>query len=292
MKKSGQLFPALMKYWRHTRGLSQLDLAIEAGVSSRHISFLETGRANPSRAMVLRLGSVLSVPMRDQNIMLSAAGHEEAFEEGTASDGLPPGIQSAVDRMCTQQEPYPLLILNGRYDILRMNGPAEVLLPMFVKQPSAIQKPLNLLRLLFDEHLVRPYIHEWEQLAQIMISRIYKDALTRSGDHELLSFISELMSYPGVPQDWPQPNPSDACEATCNLHFQRDGLKLSFLATMTLFSAPQNLAVEEIIVESYFPADERTALACAELAGKHSPAPTSSGSRRSSSLLIETGIYE
>src|SRR5215467_909511 len=116
-----RLFPALLKHWRGRRGLSQLDLALAADVSARHVSFLETGRAQPSRDMVLRLGATLGIPLRDQNALLVAAGMPEAFPEPSFDDGLPEPIRLAVERMAEKQEPYPLVVMNRVYDVLLVN---------------------------------------------------------------------------------------------------------------------------------------------------------------------------
>src|SRR5437899_2869377 len=123
-----RLFPALLRHWRTRRGLSQLDLAVAGDVSSRHVSFLETGRAQPSREMVLRLGATLNVPLRDQNDMLRAAGFDEAFTEPPLDGGLSPGIARAIDRMLAQHEPYPMTVLDRRYNVLRTNEGATRLL--------------------------------------------------------------------------------------------------------------------------------------------------------------------
>src|SRR5579859_3587977 len=115
-----RLFPALLKHWRNRRGLSQLDLALAADVSPRHVSFLETGRAQPSREMVLRLGATLNVPLREQNGMLRAAGFGEEFPEPDLAV-LPPGVALAIERMMQTHEPYPMTVLDRRYQLLRAN---------------------------------------------------------------------------------------------------------------------------------------------------------------------------
>lgn len=129
MRTTSGLCPALLKFWRGRRGLSQLDLALAAEVSARHVSFLETGRAQPSREMVLRLGAALAVPLRDQDAMLRAAGFQPVFEERGLEAGLPPAIAQAIERMMAQQEPYPLVVMNRGYEVLRANAATFRLLP-------------------------------------------------------------------------------------------------------------------------------------------------------------------
>src|SRR5262245_27074784 len=131
-RTEGSLFQALLKHFRSRRGLSQLDLALAADISSRHLSFLETGRARPSREMVLRLGSTLGASLREQNSLLEAAGFEAEFDDPALADGLPAPIESALSRMLAQQEPYPLTVLGRTYDVFRANGAAQQLLSRFV----------------------------------------------------------------------------------------------------------------------------------------------------------------
>src|SRR5262249_22432530 len=117
-RSEARLFPALLRHWRTRHGLSQLDLALAADVSPRHVSFLETGRAQPSREMFLRLGATLGVPLRDQNAMLRAAGFPDEFPEPGLGDGLPAGITQAIERMLRQHEPFPMTVLDRHYNLL------------------------------------------------------------------------------------------------------------------------------------------------------------------------------
>src|SRR5262252_10446325 len=130
-----RLFPALLRHWRTRRGLSQLDLALAADVSPRHVSFLETGRAQPSREMVLRLGAALGVRLRDQNDMLRAAGFPDQFSEPRLEDGLPPGVAQAIERMLAQHEPFPMVLFDRNYQILRTNADAHAAVP--AQRPEA-----------------------------------------------------------------------------------------------------------------------------------------------------------
>ena len=136
MASENGLFPAVLRYWRGRRGWSQLDLALEARVSARHISFLETGRAQPSREMVLRLGETLGLSLRDRNAMLRAADFPHAFEEPAFEGGLPAPLANAIDRMAAQHEPYPLAVMTRHYDLLRANGGATRLLRRLIADPT------------------------------------------------------------------------------------------------------------------------------------------------------------
>jgi transcriptional regulator with XRE-family HTH domain len=261
-----RLFPALLRHWRTRRGLSQLDLALAADVSPRHVSFLETGRAQPSREMVLRLGATLAVPLRDQNAMLRAAALPDEFPEPGLEGGLPPSITQAIERMLAQHEPYPMTVLDRRYQVLRANQGALGLLARFVAEPGALPSPPNLMQLLFDPRLSRPFVADWEHVARALTSRLHRETLARAGDAELAALLRSLLEYPDVPEAWRQPDFSSPSDATLTFRLVRDGLELAFLTTLTVFNAPQNVTLDELCIESWFPLDDATAKACARLA--------------------------
>ncbi len=262
-----RLFPALLKHWRGRRGLSQLDLAVSADVSARHVSFLETGRAQPSREMVLRLGSTLEVPLRDQNAMLQAAGHPEEFVELSFDEGLPPEISGAIERMLTQHEPFPMMVMDRHYNQVRTNSGAARLLGGMIAEPSAMPERINVFHVLFDPRLARPFIVEWERVARALLSRLHRESLARPEDQELAALVRSIFEYPDVPQEWRQPDFSAPSEPTLTFRIRRDDVELSFLTTVTIFNAPQNVTLEELRIESYFPTDEVTEAFCRNLAG-------------------------
>jgi transcriptional regulator with XRE-family HTH domain len=246
--------------------MSQLDLALAADVSARHVSFLETGRAQPSREMILRLAATLDVPLRDQNAMLEAGSFPPEFPEASFSGGLPPAIDKAIERMLEQQEPFPMIVMNRRYDVLRVNRAGTLLLSQVVADPSAIGDPPNAMRLLFDPRLARPFIQDWERVARGLLSRLHREVLARPSDTELAALLRNLAEYPGVPASWHAADLSRESEATLSFRLKRDELELGFLTTLTTFNAPQNVTLEELRIESYFPLDEATRLTCERLA--------------------------
>ena len=264
--RKANLFSALLKYWRRERGMSQLDLSLAADVSSRHVSFLETGRAKPSREMVLVLASVLSVPFRDQNTMLQAAGFDAEFSEPSFQDGLPPAIENVVERMMAMHEPFPLVIMNRRYDVLRTNGAAMRILTPLVADAEALTPPLNAFRLLFDPRLLRPCVLDWPRVARTFLSRLHRESLASPQDQALGELVRALLEYPDVPEDWRTPDLSTPMEPALSVWIEKDGSRLGFLTTLTVFSAPMNVTLEELRIESYFPLDDATAEACRSMA--------------------------
>lgn len=259
------LFPALLKHWRGHRGLSQLDLALTADVSARHVSFLETGRSQPSREMVLRLATALSMPLRDQNQLLVAAGHEEAFAE-TPDDPLSGPLGDAIERMLAHQEPYPMVVMDRGYDIVRMNRAAARVLGCFVAEPAALGARPNGFAVLFDPRLARPFIEEWPRAARTMLARLHREALERPNDVALRALLRTLFAMPDVPADWQTPDLSAPSEPVLAVRLRRGELAAGFITTLTVFNAPQNVTAEELRIESYFPSDDATAQLCQRLA--------------------------
>jgi transcriptional regulator with XRE-family HTH domain len=266
MTTQSALFPALLKYWRHKRGLSQLDLALAAEISSRHLSFLETARAQPSQDMVLRLAATLNLPLREQNALLRAAGHQAAFPEPALQHEVEAPVRSAIERMLKQHEPYPMLVMNRRYDILQHNLAAVRLFSQLTREPAALKPPLNVFHMLFDPRLGRSYVVDWQRTAHQLLSRLHIEALEHAHDEGLAQLVRQLFEYPDVPESFRQPDFGVAPSATFSVRLKRDALEVGFLTTVTVFSAPGNVTLDELRLESYFPLDAATERACQELA--------------------------
>jgi transcriptional regulator with XRE-family HTH domain len=260
------LFPALLRHWRSRRGLSQLDLSISAEVSSRHISFLETGRAQPSREMVLVLGGALDIPFRDQNVLLRAAGFTEQFPEPPWQEGLPPQIERVLSFMLEKQEPFPMVVLSHAHDIVRANRAALRVFSRFVAEPAGAAQPMNLVRMLFDPKGARPFVREWERVARALLSQLQREALARPSDAAVNALLAEVMTYPDVPKSFHAPDFAALAEPTLSVVLARDDLTLSFVTTVTVFNTPQSVTLQELRIESYFPLDAQTERACETLA--------------------------
>jgi transcriptional regulator with XRE-family HTH domain len=261
-----RLFPALLKYWRGRRGLSQLDLALAAEVSARHISFLESGRARPSAEMVLRLLHTLDLPLRTQNEGLRAAGFEPRFGEA-GPETIPPEIDHAIVRMMAQQEPFPLTVLSGAYQIVEANESARRVFRLFTGDDARRDEPAaDMFELVFDPGRLRPFVANWPQLARGMLARLHREVLQAPLDQRLSALLARALRYPEVPPEWRRPDFAEELGGTLAVRLRRGDLDLSFLTTVTTFSAPRAVAVEELRIESAFPLDERTRLGCEDLA--------------------------
>ncbi len=266
---TSRLFPALLRYWRSRRGLSQLSLALEAGVSARHVSFLESGRSQPREEMVLRLCGVLDVPLRDQNHALRAAGFAPRYPEPTL-DAVPREVRAALDQMMAQHEPFPMTVLALDGVIVRHNRAAMAVFGAFLAEPTALPAALDMVTLLFDPRLMRPFVLEWEALARTMVSRMHRESLQRGGDVRLAAALERALAVPGVPRAWRLPDLSTDAPPTLTVRMAREDLRVGFLVAVTTFSAPQQVTLDELRIESCFPLDEETRRTCARLAGAES----------------------
>lgn len=269
------LVPALLKQWRAQRGLSQLDLALAAGVSARHVSFLETGRSVPSPEMVLLLGTTLGVPLRQVNVMLVAAGHEPVFDETT--ERLPEPVTEAIELLKAHHDPYPLVVVDRTYGVLDANLGALAVIGAVLGLPPAPVQPrrdapptsdtlasleLNLARLTFDPEGAQPHLVNFDDVGRELLWRIQREVLADPDDGELRALLDDLLALPTVAEDWRRVDLSVPSEPALVLHLRRDTLDLRFLTTVTAFQAPQNVAVEQLRIEQWFPYDEATAAAC------------------------------
>ena len=256
---------ALLRYWRQRRGLSQLDLSLAADVSSRHVSFMETGRSRPSQEMVLRLGAVLDVPLQEQNVMLRAAGFDAVFAEPATSE-LPQPIRNAIERMLAHHEPYPLTMFDRGYQLLRANQAAFRVMGTFLGDLTALSQPINVMELLFDPNQGRPFVLNWEAAARQMLSRVHREAIARPDDAAISSLRDRLLAYPGIPADWQVPDLTERTLPCLELRLRKDDLEVGFLTTITYFSAPQNVTLQDLFIESFYPLDRRTEEVCEQMA--------------------------
>jgi transcriptional regulator with XRE-family HTH domain len=260
--ESRALFAALLKFWRGRRGLSQLDFSLRAGVSSRHVSFLETGRAAPSEEMVMLLAGTLALSPRQRDELLQAAGF--AAPKLSAEPLNDPDIRRVVDQMLKQHAPFPMFVLNGRYDVLDMNSAASQL----VRQTLGHVPPtFNAARLLFDPAGFRPFVEDWPLVARTLIDRVQREALLEATDDRLTALLDDLLAYPGVDPAWRTPDFAQPAAVLMPFGFVLGELRLRFMTTVTRFSAPQSAALDDLQIEAWFPTDEMTAGFCRAMAG-------------------------
>jgi len=265
------LFGPMLRAWRRRRGASQLALALQSGVSQRHVSFLESGRARPSREMVVQLTSALDVPLRQRNAMLLAAGFAPVYRESNlAAPELTP-VRHAIDRMLKQQEPYPAVVIDRLWNLLEANE-AAVAFTMFLHEgpppPPPPGKQANLLRSLLDPNGLRPKIANWEEVARYLVSTTYAEILAAGGEPKALTFIEEVMAYPDVPASFRKLRFEDRPPPVLTLDYIVGGKSLSVFTTIATLGTPQDITLQEVRIECFFPADERSDALFRSLAAK------------------------
>jgi len=256
-------FGALLRQWRDRRSLSQLDLALTSQVSQRHISFLESGRAKPSQAMVLQLATVLEIPLRQQNLMLSAAGFAPIYAETDLSAPEMSSLCKALNFMLRQQEPYPAIVIDRYWNLLLSNQGATRLLNTFI-DPDRLQAlfcidgKINLMRVVFDPQGLRPFIANWEELAGHLLQRIDREANASIESEPSTLLFDELIRYPGVSDRWSTSSRSIQNDLMLSLHLKQNELNLRFFSTIATLGTPYDITLQEMRIECFFPADEAT----------------------------------
>ena len=243
----------LIRQWRQRRRLSQLDLAIAANVSSRHRSFVETGRSRPTSEMILHLAEHLEVPLRDRNALLLAGGYAPAYPERTLAAPELQAVTNALKRVLAGHEPYPAAVVNRWWELVDAN--AGIGLFTGGVRPDLLEPPVNVLRLSLHPDGMAPRIVNLRQWRAHLLARLHRQA-EATGDPRLFSLYSELEGYPGG-----QGQPPGPADVVIPLRYRTPQAELSFLSITAVIGTPMDVAVEELAIESFYPADERTAAA-------------------------------
>lgn len=257
----------ILQSWRRARQLSQLALANRARVSSRHLSFIETGRSKPSREMVLRLANVLDVPLRERNTLLLAAGFAPVFRESNLDAPALAAVRGALDAILRQQEPYPAVVMNRHWDILLTNSAATRFFGLLLGERPAPGPPSNVLRLMFHPEGLRPFVRNWESVAESLVRRVHREAVGGVPDEETTRLLAEVLAYAGVPQPLRDMTTEKPLLPVVPVSFRKDELAFDFFSAVTTLGTPQDVTLQEIRIECFFPVDDRTARAASSLAG-------------------------
>lgn len=246
----------LLRDWRRRRRLSQLELALQAEVSARHISFVETGRSKPSRELLQHLAKHLDVPLRERNTVLLAAGYAPIYHETPLDDAAMTPVRDALDRILGGHEPFPAVIVDRHWDLVSANRPAITILADAVA-PELLAPPVNTLRAILHPSGLAPRITNLGEYSAHLITRLHRQAIL-SNDPALTTLYDELRGYPGVQV------PSSAAVEPTELLFVplrlrgSDGAELTFFSTLSTFGTALDITLAELAVESHFPADRAT----------------------------------
>jgi transcriptional regulator with XRE-family HTH domain len=241
----------LIREWRTRRSLSQMALASDSAVSTRYLSFIETGRARPSREMVLHLAEQLEVPLRERNRLLMAAGYAPSFGQRSLDDEQMAPVREALDRFLEAHQPYPAAIVDGRWNLVAANDGIGLMTQGVA--PELLEPPANVFRIALHPDGMAPRILNFEEWSSHLISRVRRQAAL-TGDPEMVALYEELSGYPGVSLEHVSDN-----SAPFLLHrLQLADEELSFFSTVTTFGTATDITLAELSLEAFYPADERT----------------------------------
>jgi transcriptional regulator with XRE-family HTH domain len=264
-------FGGRLRWWRGRRGLSQLELAVAADSTQRHVSFLESGRATPSREMILRLAAVLDLPLRQQNALFLAAGYAPAWRESALSAPELAGVDAALDHMLAQQEPYPAFVVDRRWNLLRANAGAARLTEFLTgPAPAPVEAPNLALALVSPEGL-RPFIVNWEEVVLHFLRGVQADAIA-DGTPETAALLERLLAVPGAPALSRTVAPGDRQAPVLTIHFRREPISLRLFTTIATLGTPHDVTLQELRIECFFPIDDATARAFRDWAAAARPA--------------------
>lgn len=249
---------SLLRYWRDLRGVSQLDLSLEAGVSQRQISFIESGRSVPGRDTLLALAQTLDVPLRERNALLLAAGYAPLYSEAPWNAREMHAVVRALERVVRQHEPYPAVVMDRHWNVLMTNDAAPRFFSRFIDM-AARKGPRNMLHLMFDPRGMRPFVDDWPTVARSLLQRVHRESIGRAIDDGTQQLLDALLAYPEVPRDWRTSQRATAASMPfVPIGFKSEGAVLRYFSLVTSVGAPQNVSAQELRLECLFPADDET----------------------------------
>jgi transcriptional regulator with XRE-family HTH domain len=259
---------ALLREWRQRRNLSQFELALRSAVSARHLSFIETGRARPSREMVLHLTERLDVPLRDRNRLLLAAGFAPVFGEHSLEENEMVLVREALERFLLAHEPYPALAVDRHWNVLAANrGVAYVNRDV---APTLRQPPANALRIALHPEGLAPRISNFANWSGYLLERLRRE-IDATGDRELESLYEELVAYPGTATEFDPAGPLNSNDVLFMQELRLDDRDLALFCTFTTFGTPRDLTLAELSIISFYPANTQTAEALRTAVGEAEP---------------------
>src|ERR1700737_804640 len=258
-------FSSLLRHWRSIRRLTQIELAGEANVSARHLCFLETGRGQPSREMVQLLGNALDLPLEERNALHVAAGFVPPYgDRGLAADNLQ-HVRQAMDFILRQQEPYPGIVIDGRWDVrIRNSASGRVFKPFWDCYEMESGLADNAMHVVFHPKGLRQFIENWDAFAGQMIQILHREVA--QGSRVAAQLFDEIMAYPGLPSEWRFPRNPAGSSPVMTMQLRKDDLRLVFFSTFTTLAMPTDAVLQQLKIECFYPADSATAEEARELA--------------------------
>ena len=257
----------MIRHWRMARGLSQMALALAVGVSPRHMSFVETGRSRPSRDLVVRLAALLQIPSREENSLLERSGYARRHRESELSDPDLAQVRKTLRFLLDRHEPNSALVVDRHWNIVMSNEAHRSTLRFFTDGRNvAVEIQENLLRLTFHPEGLQPYIANWHVVAPALIGRLERESAAAPSDDGLADLLHEVRQYGPVPRRDPRADIAD--QLLLPLHLRKGNVDLKLLSVLSTIGSAIDLAVQELMIETFFPADEATERQLAELHGR------------------------
>jgi transcriptional regulator with XRE-family HTH domain len=251
-----------LREWRQRRHLSQLDLAVDAEISARHLSFVETGRAAPSREMVLKLAERLDVPLRERNVLLVAAGFAPAFPQRSLDDPMLKSARQAIDLVLRAHEPNPALAYDRHWNLVTAN---RMVAPLLDGIPERLLgQPFNILRLAFHPEALAPRTVNLAEWCGHLLERLHRQC-EATADPELIKLYNELRAFPLPARSAPLPPDNNVA---IPLKLRHNGEVLSFISTTMVFGTPVDVTLSELALETFFPADDLTTARMRQMAAE------------------------
>jgi transcriptional regulator with XRE-family HTH domain len=261
----------LLREWRDARRISQIALAVDAGISSRHLSYIETGKSQASRDVIGRLAAALEMPLRDRNNLLMAAGYAPAYRESGMEAPEMEQVKRAIDCLLAQQEPYPAFVMNRHWNILRANAAAvRISADVMGGRPP---RHANMLRQFFDPDDLRSKVENWHEIALALLRHLQDLVATHPGDVAAKQLLEDVLRYPGVPLAWRRRTTTTAPSSMMTTVLRGRSGTFRFFSTITTFGTPWDVTVDDLHIESSFPVDPETAELCIQLRKEAIAAP-------------------
>ncbi len=253
----------LLRQWRASRGMSQLDLSLEAGVSARHLSCVETGKAQASRELIARLADALDMPLRERNALIVAAGFAPQFTESPLVSPTLERMRGAIDLILAHQEPYPAFVISRHWEVLHTNAAAGRMNQFLMQgRPS---RHTNMLHQVFDPEDFRSVIVNWTEVAGRFLRQLHDDMAAAPSDATARRLLDEVLDYPDVPARWRLRDPGREPSPIVNLVLRGPLGEARFFETITTFAGPRDVTLEELRIECCYPVDDATAALCERL---------------------------
>jgi len=249
---------ALLRYWRQVRGKSQWDLALDTGISQRHISFIESGRSIPGRQKLMDIAEGLDVPLRERNLLLLASGYAPAYSDSVLDAPEMESIAKVLKRVLRQHEPFPAVVMDRYWNVVMTNDAAPNFFGRFIDMTSR-PKPRNLLHLMFDPAGMRPFIADWDAVSKSLLARVYRESVGHALDDKTKELIAALLAYgDGDGTKIPRIATPAMLLPMVPIGFIAHDRILSYFSMITTVGTPQTITAQELRVECMYPADAAT----------------------------------